>query len=161
MRVFVVAVCIFGMQASSANGQEIPSFTITDIDGKSFNTMVLNENDNRVKVLSFWATWCVPCINELSTINDLKDSWEKDLQFDFYAISQDDSRTIKKVSSLVSGKGWEFNVLLDKNQDFKRLLNLSGVPYTLIVRNGKIVYRHLGYAEGDEQTLYSHIKQHQ
>ena len=161
MKVFVAFFLITALQTSSVKAQEIPSFTVTDADGKLFKTTMLNENDNKVKVLSFWATWCVPCINELSTINDLTTSWKKDLEYDFYAISLDDSRSAKKVSSLVNGKGWEFAILLDKNQDFKRLLNLPGVPYTLIVKNGKIVYRHLGYVEGDEQKLYDVIKANQ
>ena len=83
------------------------------------------------------------------------------MKFNFYAVSQDDSRTSKKVAALVNGKGWNFNVLLDKNQDFKRLLNLPGIPYTLVVKNGKIIYRQIGYTEGDENTLYDIIKANQ
>lgn len=141
--------------------QEIPVFKVTNLEGRIFETAVLNQGDNTVKILSFWATWCIPCINELSTLNDLSDAWKKDLKFDHYAISQDDSRTTKKVAALVNGKGWQFEVLLDKNQDFKRLLNLPGIPYTIAVKNGKIIYRHIGYVEGDENALYKIIKDNQ
>ena len=141
--------------------QEIPAFKITDLNNQVFETNTLNNADNTVKVISFWATWCIPCINELSNLNDLSAVWKKDLKFDFFAISQDDSRTSKKVTSFVNGKGWEFNVLIDKNQDFKRLMNLPGVPYTIVAKNGKILYRHIGYAEGDEGVLYKIIKDNQ
>ncbi len=144
-----------------AHAQEIPAFKVTDLQGKVFETSVLNNPDNTLKVLSFWATWCIPCINELNIINDIGDTWRKELKFDFYAISLDDSRTSKKVASLVNGKGWDFNVLIDKNQDFKRQLNLSDIPYTVIVKNGKIIYRHIGYVEGDENALYQIIKDNQ
>lgn len=141
--------------------QEIPGFRVIDLKDQVFETSSLNNADNTIKVLSFWATWCIPCINELSIINDLSGDWKKDLKFDFYAISQDDSRSSKKVASFVNGKGWDFNVLLDKNQDFKRRMNLPGVPYTIIVKNGKIIYRHIGYTEGDENVLYKMIKDNQ
>lgn len=50
--------------------------------------MLLNKNDTRIKVLSFWSTWFVSCINELSTINDLTRTLKKEIQYDFHAISQ-------------------------------------------------------------------------
>lgn len=78
-----------------------------------------------------------------------------------YAIATDDSRTIKRVVPLVNGKDWAFNVLLDKNQDFKRALNITGIPYTIIVKNGKIIYRHLGYVDGDENEIFKILKENQ
>ena len=52
----------------------------------------LNE-DNFYHILSFWATWCVPCINELDALNEVYDELSKELKFKVYAISTDDSRT--------------------------------------------------------------------
>lgn len=156
---FIVLFTFLGAYASSA--QDIPAFKITDFNNRVFSTGSLNNNDKTVKILSFWATWCIPCINELNALNDLYDGWKKDLRFDFYAISQDDSRSSKKVESFVNGKRWNFTVLLDKNQDFKRRMNLPGIPYTIAVKNGKIIYRHIGYAEGDENELYKIIKDNQ
>ncbi len=157
--ILLVLLIFFGCPQLIA--QEIPGFKVTNLKDQTFETSALNKTDNTVKVLSFWATWCIPCINELSILNDLSDDWKKNLKYDFYAISQDDSRTIKKVASLVNGKGWDFSVLLDKNQDFKRLMNLPGIPYTIVVKNGKILYRHIGYVEGDENELYKIIKDNQ
>ncbi|MFM2306090.1 MAG: hypothetical protein RLZZ367_759, partial [Bacteroidota bacterium] len=59
----------------------------------------------------------------------------------------------------VEGQRWEYDVLLDVNQDLKRQLNIQSVPFTLLVdANGKIVYTHSGYVDGDEYILEEEIQ---
>ncbi len=145
----------------SLKAQEVPDVKLETLDGANFQTQKFNESGNKLIVLSFWATWCVPCINELSTINDNLESWHKQSAFDFYAISEDDSRTTKRVQPLINGKGWNMEVLLDKNQDLKRAFNIASIPYTIVIKNGKIIFRHLGYVPGDENQLYKIIQDNQ
>ena len=59
----------------SVNAQEnIPNMTLKTISGKSIESSeVLNSQG--FSIISFWATWCIPCINELDAINELYDSW--------------------------------------------------------------------------------------
>ena len=152
---------LFVAVAAFVSAQQIPSINLPDLDGNTFNTSKLNNTNGVPVVLSFWATWCIPCINELSVINDKYQSWKEKAQFEFYAISVDDSRTNKRVQPLVNGKDWGFTVLLDKNQDLKRGLNLANIPYTLVIKDGKIIYRHAGYVDGDEEVLFKIINQNQ
>jgi thiol-disulfide isomerase/thioredoxin len=146
---------------STVQAQEVPAIKLATTNGNVFETQQFNATSNKPIVLAFWATWCIPCINELSAINDSKDSWKEKLQFDFYAIAEDDSRTIKRVLPLVNGKGWDFTVLLDANQDFKRILNIPSIPFTMVIKNGKIIYRHIGYVDGAENELLDIIKKNQ
>ncbi len=146
--------------AFALSAQQIPAVKLVELDGTAFNSSQFNSPGKPI-VLSFWATWCIPCINELSNINDKYGSWRKEASFDFYAISQDDSRTLKRVQPLVNGKNWDFTVLLDKNQDLKRELNLMNIPYTIIVKDGKIIYRQSGYVVGDEEVLFKAIQDNQ
>lgn len=60
---------------------------------------------------------------------------------------------------MVNGKGWDYTVLLDTNNDFKRAIGAATVPLTLLVKNNKIVYRHSGYSPGAEYELYEKIKE--
>lgn len=79
--------------------------------------------------------------------------------FKFYAVSVDDSKTVGRVQPKVNGSGWEFDILLDTNNELKRQLNFSTPPYTVIVKDGMIVYKHVGYQPGAEDELFEKIKE--
>lgn len=119
---------------------------------------IVQQND--LIIVSLWATWCVPCINELDAISDVYEDWQDETNVELVAVSVDDSRTVNRVRPLVNGRDWEFTILLDINNNLKRALNTSTVPLTLIIKNGEIVYRHSGYTPGAEDTLYEEIKKH-
>lgn len=155
------AAALFMVMQFGANAQAVPDIKLSAMDGANFQTHQLNEIAGKPVVLSFWATWCIPCLDELTAISDNLDDWKKESKFEFYAVSEDDSRTAKRVPALVNGKGWTFNVLLDKNQDLKRELHLMNIPYTIIIKDGKIIYRQSGYVPGNENELYKIIKENQ
>jgi len=136
----------------------LPSVVLKTVDGKTINTSELSKEGPIV--ISLWATWCVPCKNELDAISDVYDEWVDETGIKLYAVSVDDSRTVKRVKPLINGKGWEYEVLLDTNHDLKRALGVSTVPVTLIVKDNKIVYRHSGYTPGAEDELYEEIEKH-
>ena len=115
-------------------------------------------DENKVTIISFWATWCVPCLNELDSIGDLYEEWQHQLNIELIAVSTDDSRSQKRVKPLVHGKSWPYKILLDKNHELKRALNIYTIPELIIVKGGKIVYRHSGYSPGFEEELYEIIK---
>jgi peroxiredoxin len=76
-------------------------------------------------------------------------------------VSIDDSRSSTKVKPYADSQRWQFDLLLDPNQDLKRELNIQTVPFTaLLNKQGKIVYTHSGYVEGDELVLEDEIKKY-
>ena len=131
--------------------------TLKTLNGNEITTKSLSSND-KIAVISLWATWCVPCIKELDAISEYYDEWRDEIDFKLYAISTDDSRTLKRVKAMVNGKGWEYEILLDTNQELQRSLGASTIPLTLIVKNNKIIYRHTGYSSGVEYELYDELK---
>ena len=161
MSKFISTACLFMLIGLGSIAQVLPDVKLTTLDGAVFQTNKLSEVASKPVVLSFWATWCVPCINELNAINENLDDWNDKSKFDFYAISEDDSRTARRVPGIVNGKGWTFNVLYDKNQDLKRELNIINIPYTIVIKNGKIIYRQAGYVAGNENELYRIIEENQ
>ncbi|MEE2604889.1 MAG: TlpA family protein disulfide reductase, partial [Bacteroidota bacterium] len=75
--------------------QSVPNTVIADFNKKSISTDLVLK-DGKYYVLSFWATWCIPCINELDAITDNYKEWT-DNGIEIIAVSTDDSRTKKRV----------------------------------------------------------------
>ena len=143
----------------SVNSQStLPNISLNSLDGNEINIQAISDND-KIAVVSLWATWCVPCIKELDAISEYYEEWRDEVNFELYAISTDDSRTIKRVNAMVNGKGWDYTILLDSNNELQRALGASTIPLTLIVKNNKIVYRHSGYSAGVEFELFDKIKE--
>lgn len=138
--------------------RSIPSVNVKDMDGNSVNTKDFN-NDGKPMIINFWATWCSPCKRELNNIADVYDEWVEETGVKLIAISIDDARNAGKVAPYVNGKGWEYEVYIDSNQDFKRALNVNNVPHTFLVNGrGEIVWQHNSYTEGDEEELFEVVK---
>ena len=137
---------------------ELPKVDMKTLDGKTINSQELSTDDN-VIIVSLWATWCVPCLKELDAISELYEEWQEETNVKLYAISIDDSRGVTRVKPLINGKGWDYTILLDTNNDFKRAVGAATVPLTLLVKNNQIVYSHSGYSPGAEYELYEKIKE--
>ncbi len=131
----------------------LPNVTLTDVNGKKVNVQDLGKT-GKITVIDFWATWCVPCKKALNNISEVYEDWQKKYNVNLVAVSIDDSRSAPKVKPYVDGQRWTYDVLLDVNQDLKRQLNIQTVPFTLVLdQNGKIIYEHSGYTDGDENIL--------
>ena len=138
--------------------KQLPDLSLSNLEGKQQSLKIDFTEKDKLYVFSFWASWCAPCINELEEMNELQSEWKKTLNFEIIAIATDDSRTQKRVKPLVKGKEWSYLVLLDTNQDFKRSLSIVNIPYTIVVKNQKIVYIQNGYVPGGETELFEKMK---
>jgi cytochrome c biogenesis protein CcmG, thiol:disulfide interchange protein DsbE len=137
----------------------LPSTPLTNLDNQpvSLDSIV---GKGKLTVISFWATWCAPCKKELDAIADVYPDWIEAYDVQIIALSIDDARTSTKVKPMVSQKMWDYMVLLDVNKDFYNALNISNVPYTILVdRQGNIVWRHSGYVPGGEAELEEKLKE--
>ncbi|WP_176555060.1 TlpA disulfide reductase family protein [Butyricimonas sp. Marseille-P3923] len=111
-------------------------------------------------IITFWSTTCKPCMQELDALTEVYEQWEQEFGVKVVAVSVDDSRMASRVKAIVAGRGWPFLIVLDKNQDLKRGMNVNSIPHLFLVNDeGEIVYTHTGYTPGSELEVYEKLKE--
>jgi cytochrome c biogenesis protein CcmG, thiol:disulfide interchange protein DsbE len=145
-----------GAIAQEVQTKRIPDFTLTDIEGRTFN---LSKNLSHGPVyVSFWATWCKPCIEELKIIQKLYAKYA-DQGFQVVAINTEGPKASVKVKSFVKSSGFTFRVLLDNDGEvFRRKFKGAAMPFTFLAdAQGNVVFSAVGFKPGDEVEIEKKI----
>ena len=138
---------------------QLPSVQLKTLEGKAINTSKLH-NDGKPFIISFFATWCKPCNRELSAIHEVYADWQEETGVKVYIVSIDQAQNINKVKPLVDGEGWEYDVLLDPNGDFRRAMGVQTIPHVFIIDGkGKIADSRSGYTDGSEEHLIEKVRE--
>lgn len=132
-------------------------FNLEDIEG---NSVKLSELLKKGPVfLQFWATWCVPCKEEMKVLNELWGKY-KDSGFVFVAISTDDQKSISKVKPYIESKSYKFTVLYDTDKNIFSNFGGQDPPFSVFLdRNGNVFKTYSGYIQGDDSKLENDIKE--
>ena len=152
----IACLCI----TASVTAQDLPDTQIKDVN--SGKKIAFNETFQKGKVtlISFWATWCVPCKKEIKNISLKLKDWKKEADFNYMTVSIDEARAEGLVRTYAISQGWDFPYFIDANSDLKRSLSFQSVPFTLIIdKNGKVAFTHTGYEEGGEAEVFAKVKE--
>lgn len=154
---FFVILSLFALEGIAQ--KELPSVKVENLKGEMMNVRQVLQDSVPV-VLCFWSTTCKPCIMELDAFAEVYEEMQEELGFKVVAVSTDDERSASKVRGLVSGRGWPFEIIMDKNQDLKRAMNVVMQPQLFILdKHGKIVYSHTGYVPQSEEAVFQKLRE--
>jgi cytochrome c biogenesis protein CcmG, thiol:disulfide interchange protein DsbE len=152
----LVLVLLLAFTAVSAKAEGL-NFKLKSLEGQGKVELAREVKKNPVLV-SFWATWCHPCQEELVHIQKLYEAYA-DSGISFFAISIDDAKTAGKVRSVAKGKRITIPILLDPEQQAMQAFGLFNVPGVFIIGGeGQKLYEHTGYKPGDEAALEENLR---
>jgi thiol-disulfide isomerase/thioredoxin len=121
------------------SGVVTPALTLTDLEGKPHR---LADYRGKAVLVNFWATWCVPCRDEMPSIEKLRASLEgKPFVVLAVNLAEPESR-IRKFLEVVPVR---FPVLLDRDAQTARAWQARVLPATFIVGpDGVVRYQYFG-----------------
>ncbi len=134
---------------------EAPGFSLTSLDG---SISALSDTRGKVVLLHFWATWCLPCKDEMPAIERL---WEKFKGEDFIilAVAVDRGKP-KKVRKFSKKHGITFPILLDPKGSTRKTYEVSALPTSYIIgKDGRISGKVLGAKEWDKAEAVSFFEE--
>jgi peroxiredoxin len=158
---FPPLVCLFifpliFLLAVPSRAQNAIDFTLKNLEGRE--TKLSDHLGEKIILINFWATWCLPCIKELPHLQKIYEVYQGK-EFIMFAISVDGPGTLAQVRGFVNRNNYKFPVLLDTESKVVALYNPRVLlPYTILIdKEGKIYHMQQGYSPGDEIFLEEKI----
>jgi cytochrome c biogenesis protein CcmG/thiol:disulfide interchange protein DsbE len=118
-------------------GKAIPSFILDSLVGEKITV----GQPGKITVINFWATWCPPCQEEMSEMDQFAKRNQQ--KINFYAVNLQESS--EKVRDFMNKNKYTMPVLLDKEGVVAKQFQVTAIPTTIIVdKNGLIKHRKSG-----------------
>ncbi len=128
-------------------------FTLHTVTGEEVS---LRDYENRVVVVNFWATWCIPCREEIPSLNRAAE-WLK--KYDVAMLAVNVGEDPDAVAAFLEQYPVDFPVLLDREMKVSGDWKATGLPTTYVVDpKGRIVYRAVGSREWDAPEVLVPIR---
>jgi peroxiredoxin len=134
------------LQLNALPGERAPGFSLPKVDGGGKTSLA--EQQGKVVLVYFWATWCGYCRKELPVAIEKIVRERKGQPFTVLAVSIEEPRDL--VASYVKGAGVTSSVLLDGDGAVAREYRVRATPTTVVIgRDGRLVARAAGTREWD------------
>jgi len=140
--------------ATLGSSEPLPPTTLSLLDGGSLD---LHSKKGKVLLIDFWATWCLPCISEIPTFNELDKDY-KARGFEVIAVSLDEEGAAK-VKPFLKQHPMNYTQTIGNPKIAGDLgVGETSLPVALLVdKQGRIRFRHVGITGKD--VFEAEIKQ--
>ncbi len=141
----------------TAQTQNIPQVELKTPDGTNIMSSEIFDPATPTVVV-FWKSGSNKCCDNLE---NMQTAWLEDLKqqgVKMVAICIGCNGAWSHVKPMANGKNWEFEIYIDKNGDFKRAMNITNAPCTMLYdQNQQLLCRHNGYCTGNEDLICEKI----
>ena len=119
-------------------GKTVPAFSLTAFEKPG--TIYTSENlKGKIVLIDFWATWCVPCIDEMPNLHQEYEKFKTE-GFEILSVSLDETPEVVNEFRKEKWKMPWLHSLLRSSPDVKKQFEIVGIPRgVLIGRDGRII----------------------
>jgi thiol-disulfide isomerase/thioredoxin len=136
-----------------APAKPAPKFSLKSMAGKPVS---LDQYKGQVVMINFWASWCVPCRQEMPILDKLHTKY-KPMGFTMIGVNVEPDSSL--AANWLKGTPVTFPILFDTKSEVSKLYSVAGMPSTVIVdRKGNLRWLHRGYKPGDENKYLDQIR---
>lgn len=122
-------------------GGPAPDFSATMADG---NPVSLDDYSGKVLVLNFWASWCVPCQQEMPTFEEIFIETDAE-KIEFLMMNVTNSDTQAKAERFVKAREFTFPVAFDLDNSASTAYQVNSYPITYVIgTEGQVCQRTVG-----------------
>lgn len=123
----------------ASNAIAAPPFLLTDLQGHVISTA---QFPGHVVLLSFWATWCPPCREEIPELKELQSRYKDQLQV--IGVSLDDEPA-QQVAQFMVRAGINYSVVMGSPEITQEYGGVPALPTNFLIdRRGRVVQKHVG-----------------
>jgi thiol-disulfide isomerase/thioredoxin len=121
---------------------------MTIIDGEKNSEIITLDKMKGLNIVNFWASWCGPCIEEISELNKFQEMiLTKNLEVQLLGINIFDKKK-EAVNFYLKYKPF-FKILFDNKNTISVKFSIMGVPETYFVKDNKILFKYMGKINQD------------
>ncbi len=114
--------------------------------------------DGKLYLVDFWASWCRPCSQYLPQLEKMAEDYS-DRGFEVVIFCVDEASTISTARATLEGEDYPFTILFDPEKAVQDELGARRIPTTVLFDpEGNELWRHVGYASGDEKDVREKIE---
>jgi peroxiredoxin len=136
------------------SGAKARDFTVSSLAGEEISLAQLR---GKVVLINFWATWCVPCREELPRLSALQEKLRQ-RGLVVLAISVDNER--ENISDFLRQNSVKLQAFWDRDKRISKLYDPQTMPSTYLVdRNGTLRFIHNGYSPSELKRIEAEISQ--
>ena len=133
--------------AKLENGSLANDFALENLNAEQVR---LSDLRGKVVVVNFWATWCIPCVEEMPSFQEFQNQYP-----DFVMLGIDQEEGLEQVRTFLEGKGIDYQILLDYNAKVAGSYKVFMLPTTFFIdQEGMIRFRHYGIMTPDQMAFY-------
>jgi thiol-disulfide isomerase/thioredoxin len=130
-----------------SDGQRF-QFSLTDLDGQQRD---LDEFAGKVILVNFWASWCLPCIEEMPSVKRLAQAM-RDRPFAVIGVNVGEGK--RRVQATAKRLGIDFPVLLDRDSSVFEAWGANVLPTAYVLDpSGRVRHIARGPMQWDRPDL--------
>ena len=142
--------------ASAVNAAGDPPAPAFSLPARGGSTIDLSQYKGQVVMINFWASWCVPCRQEMPLLDSIYKKY-KPLGFTLLSVNVEPEQ--KDAENFLKQTPVTFPVVFDAKSQVSSLYNVQGMPTTVFIdRKGNVRLMHVSYKTGDENLYMDQIR---